>query len=103
MSLVTLGHFQKRTSNRDAFLSEDAGYFGRRSDVIAATEKRALLPCLRDANSEVLKAESQSEQRYKIVSSRDETRRGKMLSAHEAKNRPLSRQRKLGPVFFRLF
>jgi hypothetical protein len=99
MSIVTLGHFQKRTSNRDAFLSEGASDFGRSSDVIAATEKRALLPCLRVANSEVLEAETQSEQRYKIVSLRYETPRGKMFSAPKARN-PALRRQALGAGFF---
>ncbi len=61
------GTFPKRTSNRDAFLSEGASYFGRSSDVIAATEKRALLPKLRGANGEVLEAETQSERRRRFV------------------------------------
>ncbi len=68
MSLVTLGHLLKRTSNRDAFLLESASYFGSSGEVIAATEKHTLLPCLRVANGEVLEAETLSEQRYKIVS-----------------------------------
>jgi hypothetical protein len=70
MSLVTLGHLLKRTSNRNAFFSEDASYFGRSSDVIAATEKRALLPCLRVSNSEVLAADAQSEPRSRNVARR---------------------------------
>jgi hypothetical protein len=48
-----------------------------------------------------LEAETLSEQRYKIVSSRDETPGDKMFFAHEAKNRPFS-AKKWGPVFFRL-
>ncbi len=90
MPLVTLGHFLQRLSKQLCFVNESASNLAGRCNHNFATSKLWALRCLRDANSEVFLAKIQSEQRYKIVSSRYETPRGKMFFAHQAKDRPCS-------------
>ncbi len=73
MSLVTLGHLRKRTTNSNSLSSEGADYFRRCSDADAATKNLALLQNFPVANSEVLETKTQSGQHQRNVISRNVT------------------------------